>query len=317
MKNIKFDPFVIVSLLSWGLLVATALASFGKPEESVIDLDLIVKRIKYNKKYFWMTFSVKSNTLEWINSYLPFPLIMNYTLFYICYITMIALIVASCAVIIIGLIKSEYTSGMFQTFSRFHFVPVLCIAAIFIVGESLADDNSDKDYQKQKDLEEARHIFNIIFTVIGLCSLIFIHYKTNISFKVVNIIIKQCTYGWLIVMLLYNLLFDIHLYGNQKNNENIGKDEYIKDFTKKCSLAFSIVMGIVNLGIAFLLKNVGICLANFAVYLGLTIWFFDKDDNETARPNKDAEGAIDIVQMVLSCVLLVFLIYKYKSKVLG
>ena len=175
---------------------------------------------------------------------------------------------------------------------------------------------SESDYKTSQEEEEARHITSLTFSVIGICTLILIHKKTDLSSsKLAHYIIKQCTYGWLFVMMVYNLCFTIHSYGKAKNDANFfNPDKYIKDYSKKCSLAFSIVIGIFNLGIAFFLKNAIICVANFCVYLGWTIWLFKIPDN--AKHNGDAEGAIDIVMIVLSCFLLSFMIYKYKSEIL-
>ena len=307
----KFTPFMIISLASWALLVATAVASLFVPKEYSSYFEYI------RAKSFWITFGFK---IKVFSEFLFYPILMDYTIFYICFIILIGLIVLSCCLMIFGMIKSEYSSGMFGSISKFHFIPLLCTSALFIIGESLDPDfNPSKDpkydienYKKDND---ARHLCSLIFTLIGLCTLIFIHFKTDVSnSKIFHYIIKQITYGWLIVMLVYNLFFGIHSYGSRKNFENLFNSKYIENFSNKCSLGFSIVMGIVNLGISFLLKNAIICIGNFVIYLGMTIFFFNLDDGH--KKYDDAEGGIDITMMALSLILLGFLIYKYKSQIL-
>ena len=302
---------MIISLASWALLVATAVASLFVPKEYSSYFEYI------RAKSFWITFGFK---IKVFSEFLFYPILMDYTIFYICFIILIGLIVLSCCLMIFGMIKSEYSSGMFGSISKFHFIPLLCTSALFIIGESLDPDfNPSKDpkydienYKKDND---ARHLCSLIFTLIGLCTLIFIHFKTDVSnSKIFHYIIKQITYGWLIVMLVYNLFFGIHSYGSRKNFENLFNSKYIENFSNKCSLGFSIVMGIVNLGISFLLKNAIICIGNFVIYLGMTIFFFNLDDGH--KKYDDAEGGIDITMMALSLILLGFLIYKYKSQIL-
>lgn len=299
---------MIISLASWALLVATAVASLFVPKEYTLFEDV------FRAKSFWITFGFK---LKIFSNFVFYPILMDYTFFYICFIILIALIVLSCCLMIFGMIKSEYSSGMFGSISKFHFIPLLCASALFIIGESLdpdynPSDNSVKNRERDND---ARHLCNLIFTLIGLCTLIFIHLKTDLSnSKIFHYIIKQITYGWLITMLVYNLFFGIHSYGWRKNLDNLSNSNYIEKFSEKCSLGFSIVMGIVNLGISFLLKNAIICIGNFVIYLGMTIFFFNL--NDSLKEYGDAEGGIDITMMVLSVLLLVFLIYKYKSQIL-
>ena len=207
----------IISLASWALLVATAVASLFVPKEYSSYFEYI------RAKSFWITFGFK---IKVFSEFLFYPILMDYTIFYICFIILIGLIVLSCCLMIFGMIKSEYSSGMFGSISKFHFIPLLCTSALFIIGESLDPDfNPSKDSKddiknREKD-NDARHLCSLIFTLIGLCTLIFIHFKTDVSnSKIFHYIIKQITYGWLIVMLVYNLFFGIHSYGSRKNSEN-------------------------------------------------------------------------------------------------
>lgn len=299
----QLSPIKLISLFCWGLLSVTAIVSIFVPKAKSIEEPIIT----YYAKTFFMTMGIYINIF---NSYIivpDYPIAMNYYIYFISFIILIILIVLSCCLMFFSIFKKEdYTSGMFGEISRFHTIPLLCVAAIFIIGETL-------DYEGFDSSSDAPYICNFIFSIIGICTLIMVHYKTNISSKVAHYIIKQMTYGWLFVMLVYNLFFCIYVYGKKKIKDNLKELDY-PDFSKNCSLAFCIVMGIFNLLIAFLLKNAIICIANCFIYLGMTIWFFNLP--EILRKNGDAEGAIDIVMMVLSLSVPSFLIYKYKSQVL-
>ena len=303
----QISPIKLISLCCWGLLSVTAIVSIFVPktkskEESFFGIKLI-----FYAKSFFMTMGIYANILDSGYPVSVYPIAMNYYIYFISFIILIMLIVLSCCLMFFSIFKKEdYTSGMFGEISRFHTIPLLCVAAIFIIGE--ASDSEDFDLSG-----DAPYICNFIFSIIGICTLIMVHYKTNISSKVAHYIIKQMTYGWLFVMLVYNLFFCIYIYGQKKIFDNHKELDY-PDFFKNCSLAFCIVMGIFNLLIAFLLKNAIICIANCFIYLGMTIWFFNLP--EIFRKNGDAEGAIDIVMMVLSLSVPSFLVYKYKSQVL-
>ena len=128
----KFTIFTIISLFSWVLLVATALASYGRPEEYVY----VVYGLEFRFKEFWMTFSYSINTFNSYTFLLPYPLLMIYGFFYFCFTALIALSVISCCVMFFGQFKTDYLQGMYEPFERFHFIPVLCASALFITGES-------------------------------------------------------------------------------------------------------------------------------------------------------------------------------------
>ena len=72
-------------------------------------------------------------------------------------------------------------------------------------------------------------------------------------------------------------------------------------------------MGIINLVLSFILKDVVIPGMNLLIYLGLTICFFNTDIETRRAMNGVAEGIIDIIYMALSAAMIAFLIIKYKN----
>lgn len=293
----------IVSILCWLLLIATSLASFGVPEVKKGYISLF---IEYRYKSFWLTLSYTDNVADML--YL-IPVMINYYIYFGLFILLAVLFVLSCSIIAYNIFKNNPDiDGMFDKISQFHCIPLLCVSAIYIIGEIKYEDEND-----------ASLIFNLIFTIIAICSLIFIHIKTEISPRVPNLIIKQATYGCLMALLVYNCFFGIYLFGQKKITDS---DDYtpekLSDFSKNCSIAFSILIGIVSLVISFLIKNCMIPIINFLIYLGMTIQFFNISEKIRKEGlNGVAEGVIEIIMMVLTLAFLSFLFIKYKKQLLG
>ena len=152
-------------------------------------------------------------------------------------------------------------------------------------------------------------IYFYTFTLIGLGSLIFIDIKTNLSnSKATYYIIKQTTYGILIALLVYNFFFSIFFYAIQK--------DFFKDETKflsDCGISFSILIGVVNIVLTFILKNIITGITNIIIYIGMIIYFFKISKEERKNYNGLTEGLIDCGILLINLVVLVFLFIKYKK----
>ena len=197
----------------------------------------------------------------------------------------------------------EEINGMFGEMSKFHFIPILCVSALFIMGETIEFPFPESS---------AIYYCNVIFTLIALGTLIFIHMKTDLnSSKTLFYIIKQVTYGWLLALLVYNFFFGLYFLGDK-----IIKDNQIENvnYTANCSIAYTVIIGIVNLVISFILKNAIIPIANLFIYIGMTVCFFQIKEGD--RINGAVEGVIDIVQMVLSLALLIILFFKFRQYII-
>jgi hypothetical protein len=198
--------------------------------------------------------------------------------------------------------EESLREGILGKFSKFHFIPILCAISLYIIGMCFGPNNTSKD---------APYIFSLIFSIIGLGSLIFVYIQTSMSDFYVRLFIKKGLYSCLISLFFYNLCYTISFYGLlntiQKNPLNI------LNWTKGCNLAFSIIIGIVNLILSFLLKDVVIPGMNVLIYLGLTISFFKIDKDIRSEMNGVAEGVIDIVYLALSAAMIVLLLIKYRT----
>ena len=198
--------------------------------------------------------------------------------------------------------EESLREGILGKFSKFHFIPILCAISLYIIGMCFGPNNSSKD---------APYIFSLIFSIIGLGSLIFVYIQTSMSDFYVRLFIKKGLYSCLISLFFYNLCYTISFYGLlntiKKNPLNI------LNWTKGCNLAFSIIIGIINLILSFLLKDVVIPGMNVLIYLGLTISFFKIDKDIRSEMNGVAEGVIDIVYLALSAAMIVLLLIKYRT----
>ena len=87
----------------------------------------------------------------------------------------------------------------------------------------------------------------------------------------------------------------------------------ILNWIKGCNLAFSIIIGIINLVLSFLLKDVVIPGMNLVIYLGMTISFFQLDERDRSQMNGVAEGVIDIIYLALSAAMIAFLLIRYRT----
>ena len=82
--------------------------------------------------------------------------------------------------------------------------------------------------------------------------------------------------------------------------------------------AFSIIIGAANIFLSIFLKDIMIGFINILMYIGMIINFFKIHKDMKERLYKsDVIGIVQIVMLVLSLCSLVFIIVKYKSKVLN
>ena len=128
--------------------------------------------------------------------------------------------------------------GMLGKYSKFHFIPILCATSLYIIGEAYGVNNL---------INDAPYAFSIIFSIIGLCSLIFIYIQTSMPKLNARLAIKKGLYSSLIVLFVYNLCFTITLLGQMKISSPSG----LRNWRKGTSIAFSLIIGIINLVLSF------------------------------------------------------------------
>lgn len=289
-ENIIKSICWILSILSWLLLIITGWISLKwLKEDSII----------------WTIRALKiENGLFSFGQY--YPIQMQISLIYIVFILTMIITLAG---FIIYMIKSTYKKeesvfgGMIGPFSKFHFFPLFCISALFIIGECYEPENLIKQHF-MKDLA----ISSLVFTIIGLCSLIFIYIMTDLNTNWYTLLtLKKGTYSCFITLMWYNfcyLIFQIRSLDTTKDLIN---------WEKGCGIAFSIIFGLGTLIFSFIFKDLVISGMTTLIYIGMTAYFFSLTKFEREIYNKNADGIIDIIMMVLSVALFVLMIIKFRE----
>lgn len=290
-QNQNSPVFFIISVSSWLLFLVTAWSSIGLPHPFK------------DRKYFWLTFSLYLNS-ESEPSY--YPLAMNIVVHYIVFAFIFTLATLGFLVYMTYRDDNNVTDGMLGAISKFHFIPLLCISALFIIGESL--DGSDPN--------RAMFIFDFIFSIVGLASLILIKTQTKIESPWYAIFtIKEGTYSCLIVLLIYNIGYNFTYYGlyemggyNKDANSNIA-------WKVGCGIVFPLIIGLANLILSILFQDFMIASMNILIYIGMIINFYNTDRDERSEAGAKAEGIIDIVILSLSASTVLFLILRCKPEI--
>ena len=196
---------------------------------------------------------------------------------------------------------SGIVNGMLGDISKFHFIPLACASALFLIGITM------KNYDDEKSVKGII-ITALIFSLLGLFSLIFIFFKADLSSSIYgNWLIKKTTFGSLITIFTYSFGYTVTQIGlfNTELSE-------IKSFKKGAGIGLSIAMGLFNLIIAFVLKEVMISFINILIYIGMTIYYFSLSA-QWRKVNGQIEGIFDIIIIVLSALVIALIAIKYKS----
>lgn len=282
-ENENNRVFFTISVLSWLLFLVTAWLSIGLP-------------YSFNFKFFWLTFSFDYE----ISSY--FPLVMHFVFHYIIFIFTFSIATLAFLIYMTYRDDNNVTDGMLGKYSKFHFIPLLCISALFIIGESV-DESKGR-------LNTAMYIFDFIFTTIGLASLIFIRVQTKIESPWYAIFaIKEGTYSCLIALLIYNVGFNFTYYGLYEMSDK----KYIENWKTGCGIAFPIIIGVANVVLSIIFQDCMIAIMNILIYVGMIINFYNTDIDIRQESNASGEGIIDIVILSLSACSILFFILRHKS----
>ena len=313
-KNVVKSICWILSYLSWLLAVATNLAALKwmyRPQKNnpfcfIWNILIIPNYLNYQEDN-------EDNTRRRLNSpakrnirklangpdYLYLPLQMSKLMIYIVLNFAFAMIFAGCVVYIVKtFIKRDIQAidGLFGKFSQFHFFPFLCNFVMSLLGILSGDD-----MEKWDDFAKA----GLAISLIGLASMIFIYITTKSdSFDSTGkFFIKNGAFSCLIVLFWYSFCYDIYMVRMQTE----GPDQ---KWAKGCSLAFSIIFGVGSISFSFLFKDVMVSFMNILIYIGMAKNYFELELNTSTKDyNKNGDGAVDIIMLVCSMILFLFLIY--------
>jgi hypothetical protein len=210
-------------------------------------------------------------------------------------------------------IKSNVFDGMMGSISRFHFIPLACAGGLFLIGETIDDSENPKSLV----------IVALIFSIIGFISLILVHMKTNMEPWYVSCLVKKATFSCLIALFTYSICYTIFEIGILNELKNLSLLELLKyilnlnnklsNFINNCAIAFSIVIGVVNLCISFTLKDCMISVINLLIYIGATIYYYNIESYREKTFKNNGDGIIDIVMIVLSALTIGFILFRFKT----
>ena len=304
----------IMSYLSWLMLVATGWASIKWLDDDGSDDG-------YGGWRIWNFFAIR--TPEGGDSdndplkKVYYPLQMQVSLYYICFILTLIVITGACIVFFVKTIfkkDDQVISGMMGQFSKFHFFPLLCASVLFIIGECVFEDKEKDDHEKNMAIS------GLVFSIFGLASFIFIYIMTDLNADWwVLLLLKKGAFSCLIVLMWYNFCYVIYYVHDW---DNLDDQDYIntkrEDWRKGCGLAFSIIFGIGSLAFSFIFKDLVACVMNLLIYIGLIVAYFrlDKNIRKEKKANKNGDGIVDIIMLVLSIAVIVLLLIKYREQCL-
>ena len=333
-KNLLKTICWLLSLISWLLFIITGWIGFFK-----LSLKKYSDSISYN--CIWCFINTYYESFDSKQSYAPIQLNL---LFYI--ILFGFLLICSTAGFCLFVFKSSFQNdekvfeGMMGTFTRFHFIPFICATALFIQGliqESyFVNDLLNIDinfYNKLNDdmLDKAKEnltgfITTLFFSILGLISIVVIYMNTHLEKTTYfEYAIKNGLFPTLIVLFVYSIFYSgiyIGVFNKFKQyiNDSLELDfssnfSKIYKIAKNCGIAFSLLIGVINLYLGLFLKELFIPILNAIIYLGFAIYFFGTKKEE--RDNIDVsplEGANDIIVFIISILTIVILAILKKDK---
>ena len=306
----------IMSYLSWLMLVATGWASIKWLDDD--------GGIEHKRGWsIWNFYAARTYDDEDDGAdYDPlkleyYPLQMQVSLYYICFILTLIVITVGCIVFFVKTIfkkDDQVINGMMGQFSKFHFFPLLCASALFIIGECIYEDEENEAHYKNMAIS------GLVFSIIGLVSFIFIYIMTDLNADWwVLLLLKKGTFSCLIVLMWYNFCYGIfYVHQFDKDDDENYDSEKMHDWKKGCGLAFSIIFGIGSLAFSFVFKDLVACAMNLLIYIGLTVGYFklDKELRKKKEYNKNGDGIVDIIMLVLSVAVIVLLLIKFRENCL-
>ena len=319
-SNILKSICWIMSYISWLMLVVTGWISI-----KWLDEDPGIDKTGWT---IWTMYIFRNDNKNRDDdqTYIYMPFQMHVALVYIVFILALIITLGGCVVFFMKTIfkpDDQVKNGMMGEFSKFHFFPLLCTSALFIIGECV--DNYDKD-----DIEDhwenlkSRIYSGLVFSILALASFIFIYIMTDLNTQDwwVLLLLKKGTYSCFIVLVWYYFCYNIYYvhYTSIHDKDDPDPEDLsdLPDWEKGCGLAFSIIFGIGSLVFSFIFKDLVACFMNALIYVGLTVYYFKihKDSRKTKELNKNGDGIVDIIMIVLSVAVFVFLIIKHREECL-
>ena len=317
-----FSVYWILSIIYWILFILTGI--------SAIIIRIII--IKSNKGFFGVIWS-------YINSILMFNLSNNYylviennTIYALFIITLIFAAFEFIYFLIKSTFKRDYNiyDSMMGNISKYHFIPLLLTSCFFGIGiycnfifelnniSNIKYDKEERDKRKKQyeNLLTNINIYGIIFSILILTSSLIINNKIKIKNETFlnYLLIKKGTFSCLISLSIYTLFNNIFNCIIDFTNIKERKDGFF-------SIFFHLTIGILNLVLSVIFKDIILPVMNFIIYLGMTLDIFSfwkrfesrYEWNQFANASIKVHLSIDIIIMILSIFSLILVIFRIKN----
>ncbi len=224
--------------------------------------------------------------------------------------------------------NNNFYYGLFGTFSKYHFVPLILYAGINIVIDFYINAFKDSlDPERITSIKEdskfdlvALCAFYMLFSLLTLISIIYIYYTTEMKCEwYIVMTIKKGIYSILIVESLY-FFFDSIFFLRFVNIPSSASK--IKELYTTGAIMFAILQGGIVIGLALYFKNITMPLFNFLMFYGMVMNYYSQRSIAYSSSSKEDEyksdGAIviEIIMVVLHVALIVFMISKYKEQLI-
>lgn len=294
-ENTIKSIFWICSVISWILFVLTSWMSIN-----TIKYEYILFTI--GRMTFW-TSNLPDGTQIQDGKVYPLELYEDFI-----YIIDFILIIIGTIAFIIYMVKSTCKKdGLYEKMSdqwtRFHFIPILLLAFLYIIGETKTSENWGAR-------EKPAHIMGLIIDLLALPSMIFIYLKTEARGGWFDASIKKGVYSSIIAMEWYYLFYDITYF--PYNNCDGLPIKVVKGY----GIAWAIIVGVGLLCFALFFRDAVVSFYCFIMYLGMAVYYFNIHSSTRSNYNGALDGIIDIIMIILSILLTLFLIIKYKMDLL-
>ena len=309
------QPWYILSIISWILFVISLWVAYDYESYIWTPYTSLYNAIfeEEESPYYPIELETETIKMPWLHAYFLLISVIGFAVY---------LIFTTCKKN-----KSLY-DGMIGTLSRFHFIPLLFITALYIlsISGSYILPNSMHGEEEVDIVKSFRTIiiFDLIFTILALGTLIVIYIMTQLDSEwYIVLAIKKGVYSSFIILLLYNFFhivvsFRLINYAwDYLHFREVDEDD-VFNFIKRTGIAFTIVFGFLSLAFSVLFKDITAAFTTFLIYLGMVISFFNKnkEQREIRKEyfNGYADGVLQIIYMALSLVCIAFLIFWCKHK---
>jgi hypothetical protein len=184
--------------------------------------------------------------------------------------------------------NQNFISGLLGDMSKYHSIPLLLVSGLFM---SLTNAGT-----------KGAFVFSLIFSLLSFVSLFFIYLKLDFQGEWYEIItIKKGAFSCLIAITWYTLFFSFASLGVNKDLST--------SFIKGTGIAFSLLVGIGNLGFCFFFKDLMVGIINAVLYIEMAKFFY----TNRGKLDVKADGVIDIIMVLLSFGLIFYLYFKERE----